>query len=138
MDVISAPEPRVSVFVLMLTACDIFRRPGTALALAALLNAGIAQAAPIAQPEWNSLSNQAVCSPITSNEVSPDAWLARTADAAALRPGNYASLDTSFQLVHMHEQHNAVPLPAGEWTGLTCLLGLALVRARKAIGRMFM
>ena len=66
-----------------------------------------------------------------------DAWLLRPSHSMGGRPAAVEPADSTFHAFAVSEQ-TLIPLPAAEWSGLVGLVGLALVRARKSLRKMFM
>ncbi len=70
-----------------------------------------------------------------SAQVSNDLWLAPLDDAPQTDP-SHQRVQSTFQMINDTDR-TMVPLPSGEWTGLACLIGLALFRGRKLIWKIF-
>lgn len=87
----------------------------------------------LAAENWNHESQRLGLSGTAPANPTPEAWFPQSPTFPTARITTPA--ESSFQMIQQN-QKTLVPLPAGEWTGLTCLAGLALVRARKAIKRM--
>ncbi|HEX8524686.1 MAG TPA: hypothetical protein VF669_20695 [Tepidisphaeraceae bacterium] len=83
--------------------------------------------------DWNALS-QEMGTKSQLDQASPDVWVLKPAAPVAAMPLAAHVPASDFQAIRSNQQ-TLVPLPAGEWTGLSCLAGLALVRARKMIRR---
>ena len=71
-----------------------------------------------------------------SGNLSAEIWLARDTDIAPVVRPAAAEGEDPLRAFTLSEQ-TLIPLPAAEWTGLAGLLGLAAVRARKALRRIF-
>jgi hypothetical protein len=86
--------------------------------------------------DWSGLSSQ-LCEDHKSQQPSAELWFPSPAaiPSSGLHSATLTAVNSSAQLIRANEQ-TLIPLPSGEWTGLTCLMGLALVRARKAIRKM--
>jgi hypothetical protein len=111
-----------------------------AITLAAI--ASSATAGPVEQCRWDELSHKLVAAEhemtqIQDTTVADDAWLPRPTHSAAIRSQPGDSADSTFHAFAVSEQ-TLIPLPAAEWSGLVGLVGLALVRARKSLRKMFM
>jgi hypothetical protein len=102
-----------------------------------LLRVESAAAKEAERPDWNGLSAQICSDHSKATGLSPELWFPAPMVG---NPSTHAvvltSMDTSAQIIRANEQ-TVVPLPSGEWTGMSCLVGLALVRARKALRKMF-
>ena len=103
--------------------------------------ASSATAGPVEQGHWDELSHKLVAAEHETTQmcaatVADDAWLPRPTHSPAIRsqPGDS---DSTFHAFAVSEQ-TLIPLPAAEWSGLVGLVGLALVRARKSLRKMFM
>jgi len=101
-----------------------------------------AAASPVKQCRFDELSHEAVAAghetmPTHAETIANDAWLPQPTHSAAIRSQSGDSADSTFHAFAVSEQ-TLIPLPAAEWSGLVGLVGLALVRARKSLRKMFM
>jgi hypothetical protein len=71
---------------------------------------------------------------LAPTQISNNAWLAPANAPSQAYPFQQPPQST-FQMIRDTDR-TMVPLPSGEWTGLACLIGLALFRGRKAIWKM--
>jgi len=109
--------------------------------LSAIMMIGIlaapAMAAQAEHVDWKELCDQVVPEQARAQERH-DVWVFADdhAIAPAARPAAVTSPEQPLQAMAFTEQ-TLIPLPSPEWSGLAGLAGLALIRARKSLRRMF-
>ncbi len=103
----------------------------------ALLMAGEASAKQEDRTDFAGLNAQLCRDQAVTDRLPPELWFpTATVATPSIHSTAVSGMDSSTQIIRANEQ-TLIPLPSGEWTGLSCLMGLALVRARKVIGKIF-